>query len=109
MKPDWNDVQMSEEDYANLRQQKNEARFLDFVAMLQIGVDAIHEARDLRGRLVEAEERAARWQKLTMDGIAARDREMLALITTGCLRRPETEEQRAEALAVLNAMEAKNG
>ena len=37
-----------------------------------------------------------------MDGIAARDREMLALITTGCLRRPETEEQRAEALAVLN-------
>ena len=52
MKPDWNDVQMSEEDYASLRQQKNEDRFLDFVAMLQIGVDAIHEARDLRGRLV---------------------------------------------------------
>ncbi len=61
----------TEEQIADYYERERDERYLDLVATLAIGAQAIHDKRRLQGELEKALAEVQRWRDLAMDGCRA--------------------------------------
>lgn len=98
------DVEMSAADFETAYRQAEEARFLEFADLVQIGVRAIRETRVLRSKLERAEEEADKWRKIATEASGAAFRQTLDLVTAmseGALTTSDDPSRRAAALRAM--------